>query len=278
MQAFTQWAPPGGTLGGLVERARERAAGLRSSLREWAARAADAGEVPSFAAALAGRSTVAVIAEVKRRSPSKGDIRPGMSCAAQAAAYAAGGAAALSILTEPSAFGGSDSDLAAAAEATSLPLLKKDFHVEPVQVLQARALGASAMLLIARALSPDQLNEMVSAAREARIEILVEVRDEEELARALAAGSAIVGVNNRDLETLRMELGTAERIVPLIPPHVVAIAESGVERAADVERAGRFGADAVLVGSSVSAAADPAVAVRSLTGHPRSTRGGTRAG
>ncbi|HKG94130.1 MAG TPA: indole-3-glycerol-phosphate synthase [Gemmatimonadaceae bacterium] len=259
-----------------MERARERAAGLRSAEREWAARAADAGPVPSFRAALAGRATVAVIAEVKRRSPSKGDIRPSIGCADQAAAYAAGGAAALSILTEPTAFGGSDADLSAAATATSLPLLKKDFHVEPVQVLHARALGASALLLIARALSPEQLEVMTAAAREARIEALVEVRDEEELARALAAGATIVGVNNRDLETLRMERDTAERIVPMIPPQVVAIAESGVEGATDVERAGRFGADAVLVGSSVSAAADPAAAVRALTGHPRSNRGDGR--
>jgi indole-3-glycerol phosphate synthase len=273
VQAFTQWAPPGGTLGGLVEKARERAARLRASEGEWAARARDAGPVPAFGRALLAGPTVAVIAEVKRRSPSKGAIRPEMSCAVQAAAYAEGGAAALSILTEPTAFGGSDDDLAAAA-ATGLPLLKKDFHVEPVQLLQARALGASAVLLIARALHPEQLEQMLGAARDAAIEALVEVRDEEELGRALQAGASIVGVNNRDLETLRMERGTAERLIPLMPAGVVAIAESGVEGPAEVIAAGRAGADAVLVGSSISAAADPAGAVRALTGHGRVRRGG----
>ena len=273
MQAFTQWAPPGGTLGGLVEKARERTARLRASEAEWAARARDAGPVPGFGRALSAGPTVAVIAEVKRRSPSKGDIRPEMSCAARAAAYAEGGAAALSILTEPTAFGGSDEDLAAAS-ATGLPLLKKDFHVEPVQVLQARALGASAVLLIARALHPEQLEQMLGVARHAGIEALVEVRDEEELGRALQAGASIVGVNNRDLETLRMERGTAERLIPLIPADVIAIAESGVEGPADVLQAGRAGADAVLVGSSISAAADPAAAVRALVGHARVRRGG----
>jgi len=143
-----------------------------------------------------------------------------------------------------------------------------------VQLLQARALGASAVLLIARALHPEQLEQMLGAARDAAIEALVEVRDEEELGRALQAGASIVGVNNRDLETLRMERGTAERLIPLMPAGVVAIAESGVEGPAEVIAAGRAGADAVLVGSSISAAADPAGAVRALTGHGRVRRGG----
>ncbi len=215
-----------------------------------------------------------MIAEVKRRSPSKGVINATIDAAAQATAYARGGAAALSILTEPSEFGGSIQDLTDARTATSLPTLKKDFHVHPIQVLEARAASASALLLIARALSPDTLRAMADTASDLGIEVLVEVRSEWELEHALAIEDAVIGVNSRDLETLVIDPAVTSRLIPLLPANRLAIAESGVSTRADVERAAGAGADAVLVGSAVSAASDPAAAVAALTGVARKRRDG----
>jgi indole-3-glycerol phosphate synthase len=273
VQASPVWTPPGGTLGGLVTDAYERARALQSQHRELAARAADAPAVPPFASALRG-THIAVIAEVKRRSPSKGWINAEISAADQASAYEQGGASAISVLTEPAHFGGSNEDLAAVRAAVRIPVLKKDFHVLPVQLLEAKAIGASAALLIARALSPDELPRMADTAREIGLEVLVEVRDEDELRRALDAGASVVGINNRNLETLIIDPATAERLLASIPPALVAVAESGVSVRADVERYARAGADAVLVGSSISAAADPAGAVRDLASATRIGRGG----
>ncbi len=225
----------------------------------------------SLAAALRGPH-VAVIAELKRRSPSGGAINPAMSAGPQARAYDRGGARALSILTEVAHFGGSTDDLREAGAAVSLPLLKKDFHVAPIQALEARALGAAAMLLIARALSPEELLTMATAAEDAGVESLVEVRDERELERALRIDGAMIGINNRNLETLAMDMETAQRLLPLVPRNRLAVFESGVRSRADVTRAASAGADAVLVGSAVSAAADPAAAVRALVGVPRVDR------
>ncbi len=257
-----------GELSDASARRAEKLEGRRAALER---AAADAGSVPGFATALR-RATVAVIGEVKRRSPSKGDIAPALSAAAQGAAYAAGGAAALSILTEPLRFGGSDDDVSAARSATALPILKKDFHVAPLQMIEARALGASAALLIARALAPERLRELAGAARDVGLETLVEIRDERELEAALAADATVIGVNNRNLETLAIDLATGERLVPLIPADRVAVFESGVYGPAEVERAAAAGADAVLVGSSLSAAADPAAALRAIAGVARRGR------
>jgi indole-3-glycerol phosphate synthase len=215
-----------------------------------------------------------VIAEVKRRSPSKGEIAAPIAAGTQAVAYAGGGASAISVLTEPAHFGGSAEDLEAVRARVAIPVLKKDFHLDPLQVLEARALGASGLLLIARALEPARLGELVQAALECGVEPLVEIRDEEELARAIDAGARIVGVNNRNLESLEIDATTAERLVPLIPPDRIAVAESGIESRADVERYARTGADAVLVGSFISAASDPVAAVRGLASVPRSDRAG----
>jgi indole-3-glycerol phosphate synthase len=226
---------------------------------------------PSFAAALR-RSEVAVIAEVKRRSPSRGEINSDLSAGAQAAAYAAGGAAAISILTEPRHFGGSGDDLAAARETVEVPLLKKDFHVDAVQLLEARALGASAVLLIARALEPQRLVALVREACELELDAVVEVRTPAELEVALSTSAQVIGVNARDLETLSIDFAVAEGLLPLVPADRLAIAESGVQSKSDVRRLAARGADAVLVGSVLSAARDPAAAVRSLTGVPRSPR------
>jgi indole-3-glycerol phosphate synthase len=258
-------------LGALCEGARRYAAALAPRGAELARAAADAPAGAPFAAALRRGASVAVVAEVKRSSPSKGAINAGLDAGAQAAAYAAGGAAALSILTEPTRFGGRPEDVVDALAATNgrVPVLKKDFHVDPLQLVEARALGASAVLLIARALTPAELRAMEQAARDLGLETLVEIRDERELDAALAADARVVGVNNRNLESLAIDLATGERIVPLVPADRVAVFESGVYSAAEVGRAAAAGADAVLVGSSVSAAPDPAAAVAGLAAVPR---------
>ena len=225
---------------------------------------------PVCPAALHGKH-VRVVAVVKRWSPSLGVIHRDLDLETQVAAYEAGGAAALSILTEPTRFGGSNEDLSRARGVVGLPLLKKDFHVETIQLLEARALGASAALVIVRAVPPSRLAELLSAGIDAGIEILLEVRDERELDLALGLGAGLIGVNNRNLETLEIDPDTSLRILPLIPRDIVAIAESGVRSVQDVERLGEAGADAVLVGTVVSASSDPEAAVRSLTGVMRTT-------
>jgi indole-3-glycerol phosphate synthase len=217
---------------------------------------------------------VTLLTEVKRRSPSKGAIAETLDAVAQARAYELGGAAGVSVLTEPEHFGGSVDDLRAVRRALGIPVLKKDFHVAPIQLLEARALGASAALLIARALSPERLREMMRVGRELGLELLVEIRDERELERASALDATMIGVNNRNLETLVIDPRTCERVIPLIPVGVVAVAESGVRSRADVERFATCGADAVLVGSVLSAAPDPEAATRALAGVPRRQRGG----
>ena len=272
MQASSHWSPPAGTLGRIVAEAELRAAELQSGRDALDAKAEITPVGPSLERAIATARDVSILAEVKRRSPSKGVIAASLGAVEQARAYAAGGAVGASILTEPVHFGGSNEDLVAVRAGTELPVLKKDFHVQPVQLVEARALGASAALLIVRALSPERLVEMIDAGRALGLELLVEIRDERELERALEAGATMIGVNNRDLETLEIDPTTADRIIPLIPRGLVAIAESGVHARADVERYAAVGADAVLVGSSLSAAPDPAAATRALTGIPRRRR------
>jgi indole-3-glycerol phosphate synthase len=256
-----------------VREAEVRAEALLRRSAELIQAARIAPPAPSLLAALRG-GTVAVIAEVKRRSPSRGAIAPALDAMAQAEAYANGGAVAVSILTEPAHFGGSIEDLRNVRAGLRIPALKKDFHVTVIQLVEARLLGSSAALLIARALSPQRLKELMDHGRAIGLELLVEVRDEWELERALQAGAAMVGVNNRNLETLEIEPGTAERIIPKIPPSVIAVAESGVKTRDDVERYASVGADAVLVGSALSAAPDPAAATEELVGVTRKARRG----
>lgn len=273
MQAPTLWSPPSGTLGRIVEETRERVAALRSQrlALESAVRTARPG--PSFLDALNAGTDVSVIAEVKRRSPSKGAINATIDAAAQARAYRNGGARAISVLTEGAHFGGSAEDLEEIRAVVGIPLLKKDFHIDPLQVLEARALRASALLLIARALAPNALAELAAVAREVGIEPLIEVRDERELATAIDAGARVIGVNSRNLETLAMDPSVCTRLIPLIPADRVAVFESGVASRTDVERAAALGATAVLVGSALSTAASPSEAVRQLAGVARVNRG-----
>jgi indole-3-glycerol phosphate synthase len=269
VQAPTQsWQPPSGVLGKILLEARERLGPLRASEGEIHRRALGTPPHPPFAAALRG-DRLAVIAEIKRRSPSKGPINPSLSPAVQARAYATGGAAAISVLTEPRHFGGALDDLADARRGADLPLLRKDFIVDVVQVAEARAAGASAVLLIARALAPDHLSELAAAVQSYGLESLVEVRSEDELDRALALPVSVIGVNSRDLETLEIDPGVSARLLPLIPSDRLAVAESGVATGRDAADVAHMGADAVLVGSALSASADPAALVRELASVPR---------
>lgn len=271
MQASFAWTAPSGTLGRIVAEARLRATALAARAAELEKEAAEAASPPPFAVALRD-SSVAVIAEVKRKSPSKGWIRADIDAAEQARAYAAAGARAISVLTEPEHFAGSSSDLVAVRAAVAVPVLKKDFHVEPIQLMEAKALGASAALLIVRALGPAGLPRLMRAAQRLALEVVVEVRDGQELDLALECDASVIGINNRNLETLEIDAKTSERLLARVPSSIVAIAESGVSSRSDVERVALAGADAVLVGSTVSAAADPHNAVRRLTGVPRVAR------
>lgn len=273
MQASPPWTAPTGTLGRILAETKERVDALKRRQSELRRVAASVPTPPAFQLALT-REAVAVIAEVKRRSPSKGAINSSITASEQAKAYEAGGAAAISVLTEPNHFDGSPDDLTDVRAAVFVPALKKDFHIDPIQLVEAKALGASAALLIARALAPAHLREMVDAARQLSLEVLVEIRDEAELACAVDAGASIIGINNRNLETLVIDPATSERLLPLIPPSAIAVAESGISTRADVARVARVGADAILVGSAISAAADPRAAVAMLADIPRVPRVG----
>jgi indole-3-glycerol phosphate synthase len=215
---------------------------------------------------------LAVIAEIKRRSPSRGDLDPGLDPAAVARAYAAGGAACLSVLTDAQFFGGSPADLRAARAACPLPVLRKDFTVAATDVCDARIMGADAVLLIVAALTDDELGALVTLAEELGLDAVVEVHDRVELDRALDAGAAVVGVNQRDLTTFAVDPGRAVSLAAFIPPEVVAVAESGVGGADDARRLADAGYQAVLVGESLVRAADRAAAVRALAGHRVGTR------
>jgi indole-3-glycerol phosphate synthase len=253
----------------LVDRAYDRAREL--DVEALRAAATELPAPPSFADALR-RDDVAIIAEIKRRSPSKGEINAALRAGVQAAAYVQGGAAALSVLTEPEQFGGSAADLTEVRGAVGVPLLRKDFIVDYAQIVEARALGASAVLLIVKALDPLQLADLIEEATAFDLTPLVEIHDEAELDAALAAKAAVIGVNNRDLETLAVDPQNAIRLIPKIPPWVIAIAESGITHRSGVELQAGAGADAVLCGSAVSAADDPAAAVRALVGVTRLCR------
>lgn len=250
--------------------AHVRAAALRERSAELGRAAIAAPPIRSLRAELQ-RGTVGIIAEIKRASPSRGQINAALRAADQALAYERGGALAISVLTEPTRFGGSNADIVAARSAADIPLLKKDFHVEPVQLLEARALGCSAALVIVRGVEPRVLVELIQTGRQIGLELLVEVRDETELDLALSAGAEIIGVNNRNLESLAVDLAVMDRVLPLIPRSCIAVAESGIATRADIERAGLHGADAVLIGSALSGSPSPELTLRSLTAVKRET-------
>jgi len=213
------------------------------------------------------------VAEVKRRSPSQGAIRPDLDPAAHARAYARGGAVAVSVLTDEVHFGGSLDDLSQVAAAVALPVLRKDFIIDELQILEARAAGASAVLLIVRILTPERLGALAAAAAAHRLATLVEVHTAVELDAALAARPTAVGVNARDLATFAVDLRAAEGVVARVPADVPVVAESGIEGRGDVERLAAAGADFVLVGTSLARRSDPETAVRALMGVTRIRRG-----
>jgi len=217
-----------------------------------------------FRSALAARAAPAVIAELKRASPSRGVIRTHYDPPAHARAYEAAGAAALSVLTDERFFQGHLDHLTTVRGVVSLPCLRKDFLVDPYQVDEARAYGADAVLVIAAAGSAALRSELLAAAREAGLDVLVEVHDERELEWAVAAGATLVGVNNRDLSTFVTALETTERLAPLVPPDALLVAESGLHSSADVRRMVSAGARAVLVGEAFMAAPDPGEALAEL--------------
>jgi len=217
-----------------------------------------------FRTALAARPAPAVIAEVKRASPSRGVIRTHFDPPAHARSYEAAGAAALSVLTDERFFQGHLDHLTAARAVVGLPCLRKDFLVDPYQVDEARAHGADAVLVIAAAGSGTLRGELLAAAREAGLDVLVEVHDERELEWALAVGATLIGVNNRDLSTFVTSLETTERLAPLVPAGALLVAESGIHSAGDVRRMVAAGARAVLVGEAFMAAPDPGAALAEL--------------
>ncbi|MFZ5496937.1 MAG: indole-3-glycerol phosphate synthase TrpC [Verrucomicrobiota bacterium] len=219
---------------------------------------------PSFAAALRrADGRLAIIAEIKRRSPSAGAIKAHASALEQARLYRAGGAAALSILTDTEFFGGTLADLIEvtadfARQPPAIPCLRKDFMVHPVQVAQAREAGASAILIIVRALTDDEITALFAAATAAGLDALFEIHTEDELKRAVRHGARIIGVNNRDLAVFKTDIGLSERLIPQFPKNVIAVSESGFSTGADAARARKAGAHALLVGESLMRAPDPA--------------------
>ncbi|WP_129839202.1 indole-3-glycerol phosphate synthase TrpC [Streptomyces sp. RFCAC02] len=247
----------------------------RVALDDLKARAAAAPPARDGVAALRGDG-VAVICEVKRSSPSKGALAAIADPAALAADYAAGGAAAISVLTERRRFGGSLDDLAAVRARVDTPLLRKDFIVTSYQLWEARAHGADIVLLIVAALEQDALVSLVERAESIGLTPLVEVHDEDEVDRAVDAGARVIGVNARDLKTLEVDRSTFARVAPEIPDHIVKVAESGVRGPHDLIAYAHDGADAVLVGESLVTGRDPRTAVADLVAagaHPALRQG-----
>jgi indole-3-glycerol phosphate synthase len=220
---------------------------------------------------IARTGELAVVAEVKRRSPSKGDLAPDLDPAAIARAYEDGGAACVSVLTDEHFFGGSQADLAAARTAVSLPVLRKDFTVDPREVADARLMGADCVLLIAAALSDAELDDFIRLASDIGLDALVEVHDEAEAERAVSLGATLVGVNQRDLVTFAVDTERAVRVAPALPSGIVRVAESGIASPADAAVLAAAGYHAVLVGEHLVRSSDPAAAVGALRASTRTS-------
>jgi indole-3-glycerol phosphate synthase len=250
----------------ILEDHRATAAADTRALDDVLAEARTGAPPRGFAAALraASANELAVIAEVKRRSPSKGDLAPALDPAQTAGAYAAGGATCLSVLTDEEWFGGSAADLQAARSAVPIPVLRKDFTVGPLDVADARRMGADAVLLIVAALSDAELAELHALAVDLGLDVLVEVHDEDELGRAVAVGATLIGVNQRDLVTFEVDTERAVRVSAAMPDDILRVAESGIRGPDDAARLADAGFHAVLVGESVVTAGDPAASVAAL--------------
>lgn len=218
----------------------------------------------SLTAALRRAPGMGVIAEIKKASPSAGLIRPDFHPETIADQYQASGADALSVITDRHFFQGDLEFIPRIRPRVDIPLLRKEFIVDPYQILEARVFGADALLLITAALAPAALGEMLAYSRELGLEALVEVHDEAELATALAQGASLVGVNNRDLSSFRVDLAITERLARLVPPEITLVAESGISTAADVRRMQQAGAKAILVGTHLMRRPDPGIALAEL--------------
>jgi indole-3-glycerol phosphate synthase len=249
-----------------LESLASRAADLRS-------RAADAPPPRPFEAALSDPSRVSLIAEVKRRSPGAGDIDPSLDPPTLASRYEAGGAAAISVLTDGPHFGGSLADLEAVRSRVALPCLRKDFTLEPVHLHEARAHGADGILLIVRILSDAALLELREEAESLGMGVLVEAHDAGEVDRALASGAKLLGINNRDLSTFRTSLDVTFDLLPRVPDPVTLVSESGIRTPDDVARLADAGVDAILVGEALVRSGDATAAASGLSGHRPSGRG-----
>jgi indole-3-glycerol phosphate synthase len=226
----------------------------------------------SFRAALARQDRINVIAECKRRSPSRGVLRQNYDAPSIAGTYAGGGAAAISVLTEPTFFDGSLTDLEAVVAVVDVPVLRKDFVVAPYQILEARAAGASAVLLIVAALDDQALRSLAREAKQAGLDALIEVHDAIELQRAIDAGAEIVGVNNRNLRTLEVNMRASEELIARMPGGIVAVSESGLKSADDLIRLRALGYSAFLIGERLMTQADPGEALRQLLASASDTK------
>jgi indole-3-glycerol phosphate synthase len=249
----------------IVETKRAEAAALRGRGPVLRQACSEAPPPRDFVAALRGGETVSLIAEMKRRSPGAGLIRPGLDPRTLASDYERAGAAALSVLTDGPWFGGSLDDLSVARAAVGIPVLRKDFMLEEEQILESRAAGADGILLIVRILDDARLRGLRELAEALGMSALVEVHDAGELDRALASGARIVGVNNRDLATFRTSLDTTFSLLDMIPAGTVVVSESGIRSAEDVTRLGGEGVHAVLVGEALLKHADPVAQTRALS-------------
>ena len=256
----------------IVATKREEVAALRGRAPGLRQACADAFPVRDLAGALRGRATVGLIAEIKRRSPGAGSIRPNLDPASLACGYERAGAAAVSVLTDGPWFGGSLSDLEAVRAAVGVPVLRKDFTLVEEQVLEARVAGADAVLLIVRILDDVQLRHLREVAESVGMTALVEVHGPVELQRALRCGARVVGINNRDLTTFRTTLNTSFELLNGIPADIVVVSESGIRTANEVDRLGREGVHAVLVGETLLRQPDPVAAARALAGRSRRER------
>ena len=257
----------------LVESARRTVRDRRErvSLEDLSAHLTSRGEDRPFKEALV-RPGLSLIAEFKRRSPSAGEIRPGADVAAVVAGYEHGGAAALSILTERGAFDGSLDDLRAARAASDLPILRKDFVVDPYQLHEAAVHGADAVLLIVAALEPAVLSALYEEARALDLDTLVEVHDADELERALEIDADVIGINNRNLRSFEVDITTTHELITDVPAGKTVVAESGYRTRDQLVELERIGVDAVLIGETLMRAHDPESAVRDLTGDEHATR------
>lgn len=249
----------------ILDATRERVVDLRARRASVMASAEAMPSPPSFAEALGAATRLGVIAEIKRRSPSRGKLAPDLDVSSLSQSYARGGAVALSVLTEPAFFDGDPADLQLAQQASGLPVLRKDFTLESIQIWEARAMGASAVLLIAAALTSNEIIGLLDDAERAGLDALVEVHDSEEAKIAVDLGARLIGVNNRDLATFEVDLAVAETIAEELAAVPLKVAESGITDGAGARRMRDAGFDAVLVGEALVKSDDPEGLIEELS-------------